>query len=103
MSDGVMSAKLKILDQVIDCGGAHPIEDVIGHTDEMAWVIDGVTTLTPERLTDATSDGKWLADIFAEQLRVGAAEDSLQDIMRAGIHQAAVLSRDWPIIPVTPP
>lgn len=58
----------QLLDSVSEASGALN-EDRIGHTSEMAWVIDGATDVAEQRLLAGGSDAAWLAEALDAELR----------------------------------
>ena len=73
---------LRVLDRLTDPGGAGANEDALGHSRSAAWVLDGATGLSDERLLPGPSDAAWLAGVYSRLLdgtadRAGAGLDRL--------------------------
>ncbi|WP_329134298.1 protein phosphatase 2C domain-containing protein [Streptomyces sp. NBC_01476] len=76
---------MNVVGAVSAVGGSRPNEDRYGHTDTLAWVIDGATDLEPDSFLPATSDVQWLADQVGGYLR--------QRAVTAGLGAREVLTR----------
>jgi serine/threonine protein phosphatase PrpC len=83
---------LRILDTISDPGHPEkPNEDAFGHSEALAWVIDGATGVADSELLDAPTDAHWLAQtasrLFADHgARHGA---DLHGLTRAAIEEIA--------------
>jgi serine/threonine protein phosphatase PrpC len=65
---GFRQLSLQVIDEASIAGSALPNEDVAGHGDGTAWVLDGATGLSAERLLPGHSDAAWLASTYSQLL-----------------------------------
>jgi hypothetical protein len=80
-------------------------EDLTGWAGEFAWVLDGATPLSDERVTDAESDARWLVEFVDAYLREHAPGDRrpLPAIVEDTIEQVRRASHRWREQPDFPP
>lgn len=72
---------MKVLDQVTRRGGRALNEDRLGHTTNLAWVIDGATDLEHDAFLPADTDVQWLVDRLSELLS-STTPSARQDLER---------------------
>jgi hypothetical protein len=99
-------AEWLILDRVEAPGGSGINEDAVGCSGNLAWVIDGATPLSRERLTYAPSDARWLVDFVQRELRTAGEERdprSLEEIIAEIAQKVRRASGGWRAQPKFPP
>lgn len=72
-------------------------EDLGGHADSCAWVLDGASGAVRADVTDAPSDGRWYVEQFDDFLRANAdAPVPLPEVLRRGVETVAERFRRLP-------
>lgn len=86
-------------------GGGGVNEDLTGCAGEFAWVIDGASPLSDDRVTTADSDARWLVQIIDAHLRAHAPSDErpLPAIAEDMIREVRRASHKWQARPDFPP
>lgn len=100
-----MSPTWAIIDSACEPSDSKVNEDRFGAQANLAWVIDGATSLSDQPVTDAASDASWLVDIIVKHLEQHAAAgtESLGDILRDTIAKVVDESESWSSTPQFPP
>jgi len=86
--------------------GNQPLEDAIGTQNDLAWVIDGATSLSKTRAaTDSASDGTWLVTRLEKELQERSTSLApLTDILaECIIALRGHAEREWTAEPEIPP
>jgi hypothetical protein len=91
----------------VDEAGNGCFEDRAGVKDTLAWVLDGASSVFPERITGPgfKSDAAWLVDQLAHHLDDVAGDDvPLEKLVSIAIERtAAVAQTAWSAVPEVPP
>jgi hypothetical protein len=89
----------------VDDAGRDCFEDRFGHSGAMAWILDGASAVSQEKVTTAPSDALWMVKHLDAELEILApSPDPLDDLVaraiRATAKRAAV---EWNATPEVPP
>jgi hypothetical protein len=97
----------KCVDVAAEKGGPRYSEDRLGKCGSVAWVIDGASAVSEQRVTDhESSDASWLVERLEEALQDLSGETDLtlqQLVAKAIMHTAERAAKDWKAEPEVPP
>jgi hypothetical protein len=91
--------------QKVEIAGTGCFEDRAGVCGSMAWILDGASAVSEQRITDAESDALWMVDSLDADLKVVANEPvPLDELVKRAIQRTAMRAEhDWNARPEVPP
>lgn len=92
------------VDGVDDAGGGC-FEDRSGTSGTMAWILDGASAVSPERVTTASSDARWMVEHLDAELRaLSGHQEPLEKLVAQAIERTAAQAKvEWKGKPDVPP